>query len=42
MQKFARKRDGDKDALIDPEGYKDYIADRQAAIETDLKRQKGQ
>ena len=37
--KFARWKGGERDAFIDPAGYKAYIADREAAFETELKRQ---
>jgi metallo-beta-lactamase class B len=38
-EKYARFQNGDKNAFIDPAGYKAYIADRQQAFETELKRQ---
>jgi metallo-beta-lactamase class B len=37
--KYERWKAGDHAAFIDPEGYKRYIADRQQAFETELKRQ---
>lgn len=39
MAKLARARDGDGEAFIDPNGYRDYIADREQAFEAELKRQ---
>jgi len=41
QEKYARYKGGDKSAFIDPEGYKAYVADRQQAFETELKRQSG-
>jgi metallo-beta-lactamase class B len=38
-EKYARSKKGDHDAFIDPQGYKDYIAERQQAFEAELKRQ---
>jgi metallo-beta-lactamase class B len=37
--KYERWKAGDRSAFIDPEGYKLYIADREQAFETELKRQ---
>jgi metallo-beta-lactamase class B len=37
--KFERWKAGDRNAFIDPEGYKRYIADREQAFETELQRQ---
>ena len=37
--KFARFKAGDKNAFIDPAGYKAYIADRQRAFEAELAKQ---
>jgi metallo-beta-lactamase class B len=37
--KYERWKGGDRNAFIDPEGYKAYIADRQQAFETELQRQ---
>jgi len=39
-QKYPRFKNGDKNAFIDPAGYKAYIAERQQAFEAELKRQK--
>jgi metallo-beta-lactamase class B len=39
-EKYAQWKQGDRDAFIDPAGYKSYIADRERAFETELKRQK--
>jgi metallo-beta-lactamase class B len=37
--KYPRFKNGDKDAFIDPAGYKAYIADREQAFKTELKKQ---
>jgi metallo-beta-lactamase class B len=37
--KYERWKRGDHDAFIDPAGYKAYIADRQQAFETEMKKQ---
>jgi metallo-beta-lactamase class B len=39
-EKYARWKHGDKDAFIDPAGYKAYVADREQAFEAELQRQK--
>ncbi len=39
--KYERWKAGDRNAFIDPGGYKDYVADREQAFETELKRQSG-
>lgn len=38
-EKYERFKTGDKNAFIDPDGYKAYIADRQQAFESELHRQ---
>ena len=38
-EKYARWKQGDHDAFIDPAGYRAYIADRQRAFESELQRQ---
>jgi metallo-beta-lactamase class B len=38
-QKYARWKAGDKNAFIDPAGYKAYIADREQAFEAELQHQ---
>jgi len=38
-QKYARWQSGDRDAFIDPAGYKTWIAGREQAFEAELKRQ---
>jgi len=38
-EKYDRFKSGDKNAFIDPAGYKAYIAERQQAFETELKKQ---
>jgi len=38
-QKLARAKAGDRDAFIDPMGYREYVADRERAFEAELKRQ---
>jgi len=40
LQKIDHLKSGDKNAFIDPAGYKAYIADRQQAFEAELARQK--
>jgi metallo-beta-lactamase class B len=41
-EKYARRRDGERDAFVDPVGYKAYIADREQAFQGELKRQQAQ
>ena len=38
--KYVRWKRGDRDAFIDPAGYKAYIADRERAFEAELSRQR--
>jgi metallo-beta-lactamase class B len=38
-EKYARWKAGDKDAFIDPAGYKAYVADREQAFQAELQRQ---
>ena len=38
-EKYARLKAGDRNAFLDPDGYKSYIADREQAFETEYKRQ---
>ena len=38
-EKYPRFKAGDKNAFIDPAGYKAYIADREQAFEAELKKQ---
>jgi metallo-beta-lactamase class B len=38
-QKYRRFQGGDHDAFIDPAGYRAYIADREQAFESELRRQ---
>ena len=38
-EKYPRWKAGDRNAFIDPAGYKAYIADREQAFEAELKRQ---
>jgi metallo-beta-lactamase class B len=38
-EKYARWKNGDKDAFIDPAGYRAYVADREQAFEAELQRQ---
>lgn len=40
-QKYARWKAGDRSAFIDPQGYRNYVADRKRVFEAELKRQKG-
>ncbi len=37
--KYERWKAGDKNAFIDPQGYKDYIVDREHAFETEFNQQ---
>lgn len=39
LQKYDRFKHGDKNAFVDPAGYKDYIAERQQAFESEFKKQ---
>lgn len=39
QEKYRRWKNGDKNAFIDPAGYKAYIADREQAFEAELARQ---
>ena len=38
-EKYARWKNGDKNAFVDPAGYQAYIADRKQAFEAELTRQ---
>jgi len=38
-EKYARLKGGDRNAFIDPVGYKAYVADREQAFEMELRRQ---
>jgi metallo-beta-lactamase class B len=38
-EKYARWQGGDKNAFVDPAGYKAYVADREQAFEAELQRQ---
>jgi len=40
-EKYARWKAGDREAFIDPSGYKAYIAERERAFEAELARQSG-
>ena len=42
LEKYRRQLKGDREAFVDPTGYKAYIADRQSAFEAEWKRQAGQ
>lgn len=42
LQKYPRFQKGDRTAFLDPGGYQAYIADRQAAFEKELSRQRAQ
>ena len=39
-EKFARLNNGGVNPFIDPEGYKNYVADREQAFEAELKKQR--
>ncbi|MGD0156952.1 MAG: subclass B3 metallo-beta-lactamase [Terracidiphilus sp.] len=38
-EKYARWTAGDRDAFIDPNGYRDYVIDREQAFKAELERQ---
>jgi metallo-beta-lactamase class B len=38
-EKYVRWKNGDRDAFIDPAGYKSFVADRERVFEAELKRQ---
>lgn len=38
-EKYARWKSGDKDAFVDPAGYKAYVADRKEAFQAELSKQ---
>ncbi|HVU48981.1 MAG TPA: subclass B3 metallo-beta-lactamase [Terracidiphilus sp.] len=38
-EKYPRWKNGDKDAFVDPAGYKAYLADREHAFEVELQKQ---
>jgi metallo-beta-lactamase class B len=38
-EKYARWKSGDKDAFVDPAGYKAYVADRKQAFEAEFRKQ---
>jgi metallo-beta-lactamase class B len=40
-EKFARRKAGDVNPFVDPEGYKAYVAEREQAFRKDLARQSG-
>ncbi|MGH9599585.1 MAG: subclass B3 metallo-beta-lactamase [Terracidiphilus sp.] len=42
IAKYARWKAGDRDAFIDPGGYKAYVANRERAFESELRRQEGE
>ena len=42
QEKYARMKKGDTNAFVDPAGYKSYIAEREQAFRTELKRQQRQ
>ncbi len=39
-EKYARLKAGDKTAFVDPKGYASYVADREAAFEKELAKEK--
>ena len=39
IEKYNRWKSGDANAFVDPDGYKSYVADREQAFESELKRQ---
>jgi metallo-beta-lactamase class B len=38
-EKFARVKDGAANPFVDPEGYKNYIAERESAFRAEWKKQ---
>lgn len=40
-KKYSRVKEGQANPFIDPEGYRAYVADREAAFRAELKRQSG-
>lgn len=40
-EKFARVKTGDSNAFVDPEGYKEYVNDREKAFRAELAKQSG-
>ena len=40
--KYARMKEGAANPFIDPEGYKNYVAEREQAFRTELAKQKGE
>jgi len=41
VNKYARWKAGDKNAFVDPAGYKSYVVDREQAFDAALRRQEG-
>lgn len=41
-RKFEESRNGNPSAFIDPEGYREFVADREEAFRAELERQKGE
>jgi len=41
-EKYSRMKKGEANPFADPAGYKSYIADRERAFPTELRRQEGQ
>ena len=41
VEKYARWKAGDTNAFVDPAGYKAYVADREHAFRSELRRQEG-
>jgi metallo-beta-lactamase class B len=41
-EKYSRRKNGEHDVFVDPDGYKAYIADREQAFQEELKRQQAQ
>jgi len=40
LEKYSRFEKGDRTAFLDPDGYRAYVAERQAAFEKELAKQK--
>jgi metallo-beta-lactamase class B len=41
-EKYSRIKKGETNPFVNPAGYKSYIADRERAFRTELRRQEGQ
>ena len=39
QSKFAKMKAGDRNAFVDPDGYKNYVADREQTFRAELRKQ---